>query len=268
MLWQCSSSNACYYKRPATFNASDGFYVSSCLTEPIDLTSYSNNSPRTPHNKQTQSPDYHQFSANRILLKSPMESGQIEEQCDAEVLNAAKTLFSKRTRTLYHWMYPNASISTLKTAVASAWDKLNFKEKDFYVSQVLGRFGFSKNNVIVNPHLTYGGINGNFLPLDLSTDNPEGYEEANAAVSNLLLSEEMVPQKTVSYAATTFEDPTRFLQRKRRRTGRPPGSKNKMKKPSIEVKEEEVFENDPELHREFEQFKWMMSMSNHNGTIC
>lgn len=55
---------------------------------------------------------------------------------EAEVLKAAKSLFSKRTQTLYHWLYPNTPKSQLKAAVAVSWDTLGIQEKEFYVSQV------------------------------------------------------------------------------------------------------------------------------------
>lgn len=54
-----------------------------------------------------------------------------------EVLKAAKSLFSKRTRTLYHWMYPNISKQQIKQAVTTSWESLNKQEKDLYISQVL-----------------------------------------------------------------------------------------------------------------------------------
>lgn len=53
-----------------------------------------------------------------------------------EVLKAAKSLFSKRTRTLYHWLYPSTSKMELKSIVVSAWDTLQESEKHFYISQV------------------------------------------------------------------------------------------------------------------------------------
>lgn len=58
------------------------------------------------------------------------------ENKQTEVLKAAKSLFSKRTRTLYHWMYPNAPKQQLKIAVANSWETLGTEEKEFYISQV------------------------------------------------------------------------------------------------------------------------------------
>lgn len=54
-----------------------------------------------------------------------------------EVVKAAKSLFSKRTRTLYHWLYPSTSKNKIKATVSAAWDTLPETEKHFYISQVL-----------------------------------------------------------------------------------------------------------------------------------
>ncbi|KAG5877206.1 hypothetical protein JTB14_003203 [Gonioctena quinquepunctata] len=70
-----------------------------------------------------------------------------------EILKAAKSLFSKRTRTLYHWMYPNAAKQQIKTAVTTSWESLADNEKEFYISQVLGRFGFPQTDLMINPQL-------------------------------------------------------------------------------------------------------------------
>lgn len=61
--------------------------------------------------------------------------GMASQQHD-EVVKAAKSLFSKRTRTLYHWLYPDTSKTKLKATVAAAWDTLADNEKQFYLSQV------------------------------------------------------------------------------------------------------------------------------------
>ncbi|KAK3923678.1 Acylphosphatase, partial [Frankliniella fusca] len=52
-----------------------------------------------------------------------------------DVVKAAKSLFSKRTRTLYHWLYPDTSKTKLKATVSAAWDTLAESEKQFYLSQ-------------------------------------------------------------------------------------------------------------------------------------
>ncbi|XP_049830052.1 uncharacterized protein LOC126270694 [Schistocerca gregaria] len=91
-----------------------------------------------------------------------------------EVERAARALFSKRTRTLYHWMYPGTSKSKLKATVASAWETLPESEKLFYMSQVMGRFGTPENNLMVNPQLV--GMSADQL-------------EAECAVAGLLAAE-------------------------------------------------------------------------------
>lgn len=70
-----------------------------------------------------------------------------------EVLKSAKSLFSKRTLTLYHWMYPNIPKQQLKANVAAAWENLPNTEKHFYISQVLGKFGYPQTSLMLNPQL-------------------------------------------------------------------------------------------------------------------
>lgn len=72
---------------------------------------------------------------------------------ETEVMRAARALFSKRTRTLYHWMYPDTPKLQLKAVVANAWDSMLPSEKQFYVSQVLGKFGCLQSQLMVNPQL-------------------------------------------------------------------------------------------------------------------
>lgn len=52
------------------------------------------------------------------------------------VIKAAKSLFFKRTRTLYHWMLPNAPKQQLTEAISNAWDKISPKERELYIIQV------------------------------------------------------------------------------------------------------------------------------------
>ncbi|XP_026293079.1 uncharacterized protein LOC113217394 [Frankliniella occidentalis] len=84
-----------------------------------------------------------------------------------DVVKAAKSLFSKRTRTLYHWLYPDTSKTKLKATVSAAWDTLAETEKQFYLSQVLGRFGLQASSLMINPQL--GGIKD--LPVSLVSHN-------------------------------------------------------------------------------------------------
>ena len=61
---------------------------------------------------------------------------RLADEKQEEVIKAAKSLFSKRTRTLYHWLYPDTSKTKLKATVSAAWDTLADAEKQFYLSQV------------------------------------------------------------------------------------------------------------------------------------
>uniref|UniRef100_A0A1B6LAK9 Uncharacterized protein n=1 Tax=Graphocephala atropunctata TaxID=36148 RepID=A0A1B6LAK9_9HEMI len=70
-----------------------------------------------------------------------------------EVTRAAKTLFSKRNRTLMHWLKPNISKNQLKVDVNATWDCLPQCEKVFYISQVLGKFAPHTTSLMVNPQL-------------------------------------------------------------------------------------------------------------------
>lgn len=55
-----------------------------------------------------------------------------------EIIKLAKSIFSKRTRTLYHWMYPNASKQLIKRVVASTWEIMSAPERNIYIAQVSG----------------------------------------------------------------------------------------------------------------------------------
>ncbi|RZC36392.1 uncharacterized protein BDFB_001763 [Asbolus verrucosus] len=161
---------------------------------------------------------------------------QATETKQAEILKAAKSLFSKRTRTLYHWMYPNTPKQQIKLAVANSWDNLGIQEKQFYISQVLVRFGFPQCNLMVNPQL--GGIK-ELPPLPDSIDGSTySAKELQTALSSISNSE-------ASSSATESK----------RRQGRPPGSKNKKTKNEIlTYKLTKDFQDDPELSKELEKF--------------
>lgn len=75
-------------------------------------------------------------SNKKECFENILETPQSTEDNQVEILKAAKSLFSKRTRTLYHWMYPNTSKQQIKLAVASSWENLELQEKQFYISQV------------------------------------------------------------------------------------------------------------------------------------
>ncbi|KAL1491459.1 hypothetical protein ABEB36_012056 [Hypothenemus hampei] len=70
-----------------------------------------------------------------------------------EILKKAKSLFCKRTRTLYHWMYPSASKQHIKEVVSTTWDSMAVEEKNVYITQVLGKFGCHNVNLMINPQL-------------------------------------------------------------------------------------------------------------------
>jgi hypothetical protein len=53
-----------------------------------------------------------------------------------DVLNAAKSLFYKRTRTLYRLMYPKITKNQLNNSVSDAWDRLSEYGKNIYISKV------------------------------------------------------------------------------------------------------------------------------------
>lgn len=99
-----------------------------------------------------------ELSDQLMSIKSENESiFKISENRQNDVIKAAKSLFSKRTRTLFHWLFPNKSKSSLKSNVSDAWDTLPQDEKHFYISQVLGKFGLQRSPLMINPQL--GGLN-------------------------------------------------------------------------------------------------------------
>lgn len=184
------------------------------------------------------------------------------DQKQAEVLKAAKSLFSKRTRTLYHWMYPNTPKTQLKAAVSLSWETLGIQEKEFYISQVLGRFGFPQNSLMVNPQLD--GIK--VVPFAPQLDYTFPLSERNMERPNLLIAENIQP----SWSLKPFRNslPGQRSSKKRGRIGRPPGSRNKQFREEENVIKQiqcentcDEFQDDPELSREFEQFKWTLHLT-------
>ncbi|KAJ3665767.1 hypothetical protein Zmor_001242 [Zophobas morio] len=227
------------------------FYNQKPCDEPIDLTRGPNRNikieepevtpsklfikPRGRRPKlfcQNSIPDHNQLQG---FFKDVIEL-QATETKQAEILKAAKSLFSKRTRTLYHWMYPNTPKQQIKMAVANSWDNLGVQEKQFYISQVLVRFGFPQCSLMVNPQL--GGIKE--LPPLPDTMNGNNYSarELQTALSS------------ISGAATGSS-----TGESKRRQGRPPGSKNKKNKNELlTYKLTKDFQDDPELSKELEKF--------------
>ncbi|CAH0554007.1 unnamed protein product [Brassicogethes aeneus] len=164
-----------------------------------------------------------------------------------EIHKAAKSLFSKRTRTLYQWMYPNAPKQQIKSAVATSWESLGSQEKDFYISQVLGRFGFPPCSLMVNPQL--GGIK-ELPPLPDTQDfisTPQN--ELQNAISSI--SSPNSSNLGTQLSNSSFSE---RYQRIKKKKGRPFGSKNKKIKTEATYSMPQEFHDDPELRREFEQY--------------
>ena len=55
---------------------------------------------------------------------------------DQEIIKAAMTLYSKRTRTLLHWINPKVNKARLKANVQTSWANLPEWQKQLYISQV------------------------------------------------------------------------------------------------------------------------------------
>ncbi|KAK9884440.1 hypothetical protein WA026_007286 [Henosepilachna vigintioctopunctata] len=171
-----------------------------------------------------------------------------------EVMKAAKSLFSKRTRTLYHWMHPNAPKQQIKAAVSASWESLGTQEKQFYTSQVLGRFGFPQCNLMINPQL--GGIKQLPLLPDITDLNDISTNELQNAISSI------TSDGNVFFSPESqFQNNCRQIVR-RKRLGRPPGSKNK-KNLMAETSRGPInhdFQDDPELSEELQQFAMNLNL--------
>lgn len=165
-----------------------------------------------------------------------------------EVLKAARSLFSKRTRTLYHWMYPNTSKGQLKAIVSAAWDTLSSAEKEFYVSQVLGRFGVPAGSLMVNPQLE--GFQNRDTTMTSHKDLLLSARDASCS------SHDMIP-----ILPSGTQDGDSFKKRWRRHGDN--GSKqNQFVNDVGDVSyDEEEFADDPELKTELLQFKRAMGNS-------
>ncbi|XP_031334612.1 uncharacterized protein LOC116164556 isoform X2 [Photinus pyralis] len=129
------------------------------LEEPIDLTCAEKRKVELPSMVNRLKADCHQTEASgstgpnkkcrkrkansKIKVENDsvkyIDTTHLADNTDAkqiEVLKAARSLFSKRTRTLYHWIFPNAPKAQLKAVISSSWETLSVQEKDFYISQV------------------------------------------------------------------------------------------------------------------------------------
>nr|XP_023013236.1 uncharacterized protein LOC111503216 [Leptinotarsa decemlineata] len=166
-----------------------------------------------------------------------------------EILKAAKSLFSKRTRTLYHWMYPNAAKQQIKSAVTTSWESLAETEKEFYISQVLGRFGFPQTNLMINPQL--GSIRKlpPLPPPPIEKVEKPKLRELETAISSIT----PITNRPVSTSTPiSFEEFEKINEKSRKKRGRPKAfnvnSAKRSKMSSVE------FQDDPELSQELEKF--------------
>ncbi|XP_044728423.1 uncharacterized protein LOC123291991 [Chrysoperla carnea] len=215
-----------------------------------------------------------------------------------EVLKAAKSLFSKRTRTLYHWLYPSTSKLELKNIVVSAWDTLQESEKHFYISQVLGRFGFPASNLMVNPQIgglqgmptdhlrsafamgapgfTTNGINGNpgsdvqdittkrvveELLANSAESDPEWNLRSNNGGNNIESFEETRRKRRKYVKSGRLSSPNESIEHNENSMGYP-GVENEENNP---LNLDDDFQNDPELSRELATFKTTVSVMDANN---
>ncbi|KAJ9575150.1 hypothetical protein L9F63_025900 [Diploptera punctata] len=194
----------------------------------------------------------------------------VTDEKQEEVVKAAKSLFSKRTRTLYHWLYPDTSKNKLKATVSAAWDTLPEQEKHFYISQVLGRFGLQASSLMVNPQL--GGMKG--LPTELVSQNlrnstsTDNIAESQRAVSDLFASCDDA-DSWASYSKPRSRNSKERRRKRKYRTNDESGLKARLGAIDPDELEEEAailkrmreetleneFEEDAELTSELEKFR-------------
>ncbi|XP_056641939.1 uncharacterized protein LOC130448547, partial [Diorhabda sublineata] len=205
-----------------TINHTDALQKSRKKCEMVNL--------RLPINNDVGK-DYKNFPSSLSVTDDEAQGHQTFTQTkQLEILKAAKSLFSKRTRTLYHWLYPNSSKQQIKTTVSTSWDSLAENEKAFYISQVLGRFGFSQSSLMVNPQLC--SLKEIPPSIKKSDTRPKTRELQNAICS-------------------ITSDSSSAPNRKKR--GRP-----KMDRKVRNVEQE--FQDDPELSCELEKFSIQFNM--------
>nr|CAD7412581.1 unnamed protein product [Timema cristinae] len=180
-----------------------------------------------------------------------------------EVVKAARSLFSKRTRTLYHWLSPCTSKTKLKTFVAAAWDNLPEQEKHFYISQVgqkrsWRRFGLQASSLMINPQL----------------DGLAGFKEETRSSSKPVLPEETEDQKAVRVLLDSYNDPQISWTPERARKRKYKGEKPSLQSLANEIEEEAAvlkkmreaeleFPDDVELNKELAKFELMSERKPH-----
>ncbi|CAH1103986.1 unnamed protein product [Psylliodes chrysocephalus] len=178
-----------------------------------------------------------------VLLTENLSPPTFTQAKQAEILKAAKSLFSKRTRTLYHWMYPNASKQHIKMTVMTSWDSLAENEKAFYISQVLGRFGLSQTNLMVNPQLET--IKEPPPHTDRIVTRTKS-RELQSAISSI-----SPETNTSDPVSMTFEEFEAMNEKTRKKRGRPKG-RNEIRQKAKGTNGD--FQDDPELSLELEKF--------------
>lgn len=217
--------------------------------------------PSTPDSNRSS------VSINSSLQGNNNKMGLSNEKHE-EVVKAAKSLFSKRTRTLYHWLFPDTSKNKLKATVSAAWDTLSEGEKHFYISQVLGRFGLQASSLMVNPQL--GGMK--YLPTESENKSDKKKSipiEDQRAVDSLFDSCEDAgnwasysePKQTISGTVQTNDE--RKSKRKRQKVRKEQDTstqvdrkiRNMKKLKKVVHKDLRDFEEDPELREELEKFR-------------
>ncbi|VEN33885.1 unnamed protein product [Callosobruchus maculatus] len=192
------------------------------------------------------------YGTSIIIDENQPASFSPEKQ--AEILKAACSLFSKRTRTLYQWMYPNVPKQQVKIAVANCWQSLGQSEKDFYVSQVLGRFGFHTTNLMVNPQLH----TIKELPPELPKPPPVIQPRRNTGELQKAISSISVPQHNKPMLGLNGCGTVKVPMKRRKTALRGGSSKRKF----IISANSEDFQDDPELSQELEKFAVKFNLSN------
>ncbi|CAG9836861.1 unnamed protein product [Diabrotica balteata] len=165
-----------------------------------------------------------------------------------EILKAAKTLFTKRTRTLYQWIYPTASKQEIRSTVLTLWDSLNESEKNFYVSQVLG---CNQSGLMINPQLESIKI---LSPAIHKVETIPKLKEPQCSLNSHTNFRILPPANGAS--SLTFEEFEAMTERTKRRRRRQRGGH--VNKPKLED-----FRDDPELSQELEKFAGQFNFNNY-----
>ncbi|XP_028128829.1 uncharacterized protein LOC114325092 isoform X2 [Diabrotica virgifera virgifera] len=172
----------------------------------------------------------------------------LNEATQVEILKAAKTLFTKRTRTLYQWIYPTASKQEIRSTVLTLWDSLDESEKAFYISQVLG---CNQGSLMINPQLESIKI---ISPAIHKIETVPKLREPQCNLSTHTNFPTLPPANGAS--ALTFEEFEAMTERTKRRRRRT--RVGHVHKPKLED-----FRDDPELSQELEKFAGQFNFNNY-----